>query len=57
MTLPVAVIFLACVCPLHAHVGDTRANHVCSAYVHQVAFELYRIIDFYAMSLIFWLKV
>ena len=31
--LPVTVILLACLCPLHAHVGmgNTRANRVCSA--------------------------
>ena len=45
MSLPVTVVLLACVCPLHANVGNTRANHVCSAHVHQVAFELYHIID------------
>ena len=43
MSLPVTDILLAHMCPLHGHagVGDTRANYVCSARVHQVAFELY----------------
>ena len=42
MLLPVTDIHLASMCPLHAHADDTQAIHVCSACVHQVAFELYR---------------
>ena len=44
MSLPVTVIFLVCMCLLHAHagVGNNQANCVCYAHVHQIAFELYR---------------
>ena len=43
MSLPVMVILLTCMCPLHAHAGtgNTQANCMFSVGVHQVAFELY----------------